>query len=77
MSQAGASEDSRGQSLASVDDVANFEEFCRMGTENEPEVMAERHMYLAQRYDFTGVVGCLKYRGCNPTLDPSRRETFR
>jgi cytochrome c peroxidase len=43
-------------SLASLDDVANFDEFYRMCSENKPKVMAEREKYMALRYDFTGRV---------------------
>jgi cytochrome c peroxidase len=43
-------------SLGSVDDVADFQEFYRMCTENKARVMAERRKYMAQRYHFTGAV---------------------
>jgi cytochrome c peroxidase len=43
-------------SLASVDDVADFDEFCRMCSENKPKVVAERERYMARRYDFSGRV---------------------
>src|SRR5579871_1051732 len=43
-------------SLASVDDVADFDEFYRMCAENKPAVMTARKKYMAQRYSFTGEV---------------------
>jgi cytochrome c peroxidase len=43
-------------SFASVDDVANFNEFYRMCAKNKPKVMAERHKHMARRYNFTGAV---------------------
>ncbi len=43
-------------SFASVDDVADFNEFCRMCAENKPKVMAARREYMARRYHFTGAV---------------------
>lgn len=41
-------------SLASVEDVTNFEEFCKNCTERKALVMEERHKYMAKRYQFTG-----------------------
>jgi cytochrome c peroxidase len=43
-------------SFASVDDVADFNEFFRMCEKNKPKVMEERKKYMAARYDFTGAV---------------------
>jgi cytochrome c peroxidase len=43
-------------SLSSVEDVAEFEEFCAMCTKNKAQVMAERRRYMERRYDFTGAV---------------------
>ncbi len=43
-------------SLASIDDVGNFDEFCHRCLANKDKVMTERHKYLAQRYNFTGEV---------------------
>ncbi len=39
-------------SYGSIDDVADFEEFCGMCKENKPRVMEERRKYMAQRYNF-------------------------
>jgi cytochrome c peroxidase len=41
-------------SYGSVDDVASFEEFFCMCSENKARVMEERRRYLAERYDFNG-----------------------
>jgi cytochrome c peroxidase len=43
-------------SFASVDDVADFEEFYRQCAANKPRVMDERLKYMAQRYHFSGAV---------------------
>ena len=43
-------------SFASVDDVANFEDFYRMCAASKPRVMAERLAYMAKRYAFSGAV---------------------
>jgi cytochrome c peroxidase len=43
-------------SFASVDDIANFEEFYRMCAANKPKVNEERRKYMALRYDFSGKV---------------------
>ena len=43
-------------SYGSIDDVADFEPFCRMCMENKPRIMDERRKYMEQRYDFTGAV---------------------
>jgi cytochrome c peroxidase len=43
-------------SFASVDDVANFDDFCAMCSKNKPKVMEARRKYMAQRYDFNGKV---------------------
>jgi cytochrome c peroxidase len=41
-------------SLSSVDDVGNFDEFCKTCTANKARVMQERRKYMALRYNFTG-----------------------
>lgn len=41
-------------SFASVDDVKDFDEFCKKCMEMKSRVMAERKKYLERRYDFTG-----------------------
>jgi cytochrome c peroxidase len=43
-------------SLASVDDVGNFDEFYAMCAANKPKVNAGRARYMARRYDFSGAV---------------------
>jgi hypothetical protein len=43
-------------SFASVDDVANFDGFCKQCLENKPKIMAERQRCMKARYDFTGKV---------------------
>jgi cytochrome c peroxidase len=43
-------------SLASVEDVGNFDDFYKMCAENKPKVNAERARYMARRYHFTGKV---------------------
>jgi cytochrome c peroxidase len=43
-------------SFASVDDVADFDSFYKMCSENKPKVMAEREAYMKKRYAFTGAV---------------------
>jgi cytochrome c peroxidase len=43
-------------SLASIDDVADFDSFYRLCAANKPKVMEERQAYMARRYDFTGAV---------------------
>ncbi len=43
-------------SFASVDDVGNFEEFCRVMAAQKPRVMAERRKHMERRYHFTGAV---------------------
>ena len=43
-------------SLASVDDVADFDEFYRMCAANKPKVNEVRRKYMAERYDFTGAL---------------------
>jgi cytochrome c peroxidase len=43
-------------SLASIDDVADFDAFCRMCAANKPKVMAERQAYMARRYNLTGAI---------------------
>jgi cytochrome c peroxidase len=43
-------------SFASVDDVADFDEFCRQCCNAKPKVMAEREKYMRLRYDFSGKV---------------------
>jgi cytochrome c peroxidase len=43
-------------SFASVDDVADFNDFYRMCAGNKPKVNEERRQYMALRYDFTGAV---------------------
>jgi cytochrome c peroxidase len=43
-------------SLASIDDVADFNTFCDKCSALKPRVMAERQRYLARRYTFTGKV---------------------
>ena len=43
-------------SLASIEDVPNFDEFYKMCVENKPKVNAERAKHMAQRYNFTGKV---------------------
>jgi hypothetical protein len=43
-------------SFASLDDVANFDEFCEMCSKNKPKVMEERRQYMALRYNFSGKV---------------------
>jgi cytochrome c peroxidase len=42
-------------SYASVDDVASFEEFFQMCSQNKPRVMQERRRYMERRYDFDGL----------------------
>jgi cytochrome c peroxidase len=42
--------------FASVDDVGDFNEFCRRCTANRSRVMEERRKYMAERYQFTGAV---------------------
>jgi cytochrome c peroxidase len=42
--------------FASVDDVADFQEFYRLCSKNKPKVMAERRKYMALAYHFTGAV---------------------
>jgi cytochrome c peroxidase len=43
-------------SFASVDDVRNFDEFCRKCQDMKPKVTAERKKYMDRRYNFTGAV---------------------
>jgi len=43
-------------SYSSIDDVGNFEEFCRMCSQNKPRVMEARRKYMAERYDFCAAV---------------------
>jgi cytochrome c peroxidase len=43
-------------SLASVEDVADFDQFYKMCVENKPKVNAARAQYMARRYNFTGKV---------------------
>jgi cytochrome c peroxidase len=43
-------------SLASIDDVADFDTFYKMCARNKPKVMAERRKYMEKRYHFTGKV---------------------
>ncbi|HEY7427795.1 MAG TPA: hypothetical protein VH682_26425, partial [Gemmataceae bacterium] len=40
-------------SLASIDDVGNFDEFCKRCSENKPKVNAQRAQYMARRYHFS------------------------
>src|SRR5262249_37306647 len=40
-------------SYGSVDDVATFEKFYRMCSENKARVLEERHRYLDRRYHFS------------------------
>ncbi|HZT80937.1 MAG TPA: hypothetical protein VFA26_11965, partial [Gemmataceae bacterium] len=43
-------------SFASVDDVKDFDEFCRQCTANKARVNEERRKYMGRRYHFTGAV---------------------
>lgn len=43
-------------SFASVDDVADFEEFYQMCARQKPKCMEERSKYMGQRYHFSGAV---------------------
>lgn len=43
-------------SFASVDDVGNFDDFCRQCTEMKAKCMAERAKYMELRYEFSGRV---------------------
>jgi hypothetical protein len=43
-------------SFASVDDVKDFDAFCRECTIRKAKVMAERKKYMEKRYNFDGVV---------------------
>jgi len=43
-------------SYASVDDVANFDEFQRKCADNKSKVMDARQEYMGQRYNFNGIV---------------------
>jgi cytochrome c peroxidase len=43
-------------SYGSLDDVADFDEFCRMCKQNKLRVMADRGQYMAQRYDWSACV---------------------
>lgn len=43
-------------SYSSVDDVVDFDEFCRMCKENKPRVMEARRKYMDERYQLTGAV---------------------
>jgi cytochrome c peroxidase len=43
-------------SYGSIDDVGEFEEFCKMCQQNKPRVMEERRKYMALRYDFKEAV---------------------
>jgi cytochrome c peroxidase len=51
-------------SFASVDDIANFDEFFRMASKRKPDVMAARSLYMQQRYAFTNAT--------HPTLRMTR-----
>jgi cytochrome c peroxidase len=43
-------------SFGSIDDVADFDRFCRMCKENKPRVMEQRRKFMAERYDFESAV---------------------
>jgi hypothetical protein len=43
-------------SLSSIDDVRDFDEFCRTCTERKARVMEERNAYMLRRYHLTGAV---------------------
>lgn len=43
-------------SYSSVDDIANFEEFCKNCCDLKKQVMAERGKYMQMRYDLSGRV---------------------
>jgi cytochrome c peroxidase len=43
-------------SYSSVDDIKDFDAFCKECCETKPKVMAERSKYMKRRYDFTGKV---------------------
>lgn len=43
-------------SLSSIEDVANFDDFCKICCANKAKVNAERANYMSRRYDFTGKV---------------------
>ncbi len=43
-------------SYSALDDVGDFESFCRMCKENKPRLMEERRKYMEQRYNFSAAV---------------------